>query len=69
MEIVCDNCGAKSKVSEWGATYPGAKEREYAYCPKCREELYSEVLPGSVFKVELIEEQLITFKTSFEVFF
>lgn len=56
MEIVCDNCGAKSKVSEWGATYPGAKEREYAYCPKCREELYSRVLPGSVFKVELIEE-------------
>lgn len=56
MEVTCKKCGAKNKVSEWGKSYPGAKEREYVDCPNCEEELYSKVLPGSSLKVELIEK-------------
>lgn len=56
MKVTCENCGAKCRIKEWGTAYPGAKEREYAYCPNCNEELYSRVLPGTSFSVEVIKK-------------
>lgn len=44
---LCPKGGTKVAFKLAGNVYPGGKDREFVYCPKCGEELHSEMTSQS----------------------
>ena len=53
-ETVCPKCKAKLRIVERPMGVPGGKEKEQAYCPKCKE-LVSERITDGFLDAYLIE--------------
>lgn len=53
----CPKCGAYLIISETNDCWPGCKEREEAFCPKCGNEVYSSMTSGFVNSYEITEEE------------
>jgi uncharacterized paraquat-inducible protein A len=53
-ETNCTNCGARLKIVERPMGVPGGKDKEQAYCPKCRE-LVAEHMTDGFINAYLIE--------------
>ena len=54
--IECPNCEIRLVVTEHSGGFPGGKEREFGYCPKCRAVVAEEVTSGRI-TVRLPDEQ------------
>ena len=52
----CSKCGTKVAFRLVGTVYPGGKDREVVYCPKCGEELHSE-MTSQTFEVKEVYPQ------------
>ena len=55
-EVTCNKCGKKYGYELVGATYPGCKDKEIAYCPYCGEEGYS-TMTSQVIVVTKLEKE------------
>lgn len=53
----CEKCGAFLLITETDDYAPGCKEREEAWCPKCRHEVYSSMTSGFVNAIEITEQE------------
>ena len=53
--VVCPKCETTVAYRLVGTVYPGGKDREHVFCPKCKKELHSEMTSQS-FSVRVIKE-------------
>lgn len=58
FRMKCPKCGALLKINESGELFPGGKEREEAYCPKCYYEVYSSMTSGFIRAEEITEKEV-----------
>lgn len=57
FKMKCPKCGAFLRINESEELFPGGKEREEAYCPKCHYEVYSSMTSGFVRAEEITEKE------------
>lgn len=49
----CNKCKKEYYYESTGNPWPGGKEREFAYCPYCKEEGPSEIISGTIHTYKL----------------